>query len=243
MEACTGIVQDRITAIFMPCGNTSPAMPLSTSFMRLSTLLRASLGAKLLFVWVVAVSQAAHADATDRDQPLSFAADSIRVDEKKRLNIMQGNVEISKGSIVVRADRVEVLQGADGSQKATATGGAGGKALFRQRRAGRDEMIEGEADSVTYNSRTDEVNFSGRAVMRRMIGATVVDEVSGQSIVYDNKTDVFQVVGGQGTTATKGRVRGVISPRKSVSTSTVPTDPVVLQPSPALMPSKEGTRR
>lgn len=220
-------------------------MPLSLRLSRLLPLFGAGhLANWCLMLALLSIGQIAHADAVDRDQPLSFAADSIRVDEKKRLNIMQGNVEISKGSIVVRADRVEVLQGADGSQKATATGGAAGKALFRQRRAGLDEMIEGEADSVTYDSRTDEVNFSGRAVLRRMVGPSVVDEVSGQTIVYDNKTDIFQVVGGQGSAAPKGRVRGVISPRKTTTgapgASAAP-EPVLLQSSSALSPAPSST--
>lgn len=178
----------------------------------------------------------AHADVADRDQPMSFAADSVRVDEKKRLNILLGNVEVSKGTIVVRADRIEVLQGTDGSQKATASGGASGRALFRQRREGRDEAIEGEAERVEYNSRTDEVRFVGRAIMRRLMGGSVVDEVAGQTIVYDNKTDIFQVAGGQGSAAPQGRVRGVIGPRKPVSPGAASGDSASLQSSSALTP-------
>jgi len=177
------------------------------------------------------------ADTADRDQPMSFAADSVRVDEKKRLNILLGNVEIAKGTIVVRADRVEVLQGSDGSQKATASGGASGRALFRQRRDGRDESIEGEAERVEYNSRTDEVRFVGRAIMRRLIGGSVVDEVAGQTIVYDNKTDIFQVAGGQGSAAPQGRVRGVIGPRKPTSPgAALPGESAKLQSSSTLTP-------
>lgn len=178
----------------------------------------------------------AHADTADRDQPMSFAADSVRVDEKKRLNILLGNVEVSKGTIVVRADRIEVLQGTDGSQKATASGGASGRALFRQRREGRDEAIEGEAERVEYNSRSDEVRFVGRAIMRRLMGGSVVDEVAGQTIIYDNKTDIFQVAGGQGSAAPQGRVRGVIGPRKPVMPGAATGDSANLQPSGTLTP-------
>lgn len=158
----------------------------------------------------------AHAEKTDRNQPLSFAADAARVDDAQRLNILTGNVEITKGSMVVRSDRVEVRQNADGTQTATATGGAGGRAYFRQKRDGVDEAIEGEAEKVVYEGKADTVHFSGRAIMRRLNGRSVTDEVTGQAIVYDNKTSVFQVVGASGNAAPnapKGRVRGVISPR------------------------------
>lgn len=168
----------------------------------------------------------AQADKSDRLQPLSFAADAARVDEVRRLNILSGNVEITKGTMVVRADRVEVRQNADGTQTATALGGPGGRAFFRQKREGVDEAIEGEADKVVYEGADDTVHFTGRAVMRRLKAITTTDEVSGQAIVYDNKTSVFQVVGtGGGTSTSKGRVRGVITPRATGgATATVPAE-------------------
>ncbi|MGE5451045.1 MAG: lipopolysaccharide transport periplasmic protein LptA [Acidobacteriota bacterium] len=152
----------------------------------------------------------------DRDEPLSFAADSARVDEAQKLNILSGNVEITKGTMVVRSDRVEVRQNADGSQSAAAFGGAGGKAYFSQKREGVDESIEGEAERVDYDGKTDIVRFTGKAEMRRLRGARVTDQVAGQVIVYDNKTSVFQVLGSaSGAGSSPGRVRGVITPRSA----------------------------
>ena len=165
---------------------------------------------------------AARADKSDRFQPLNFAADNARVDDNQRLNILSGNVEITKGSIMLRAERVEVRQGPDGTQNAVATGGPNGRSLFRQRRDGLDEAIEGEAERVEYDGRADVVRFTGRAVMRRLQGATVADEVVGQAIIYDNRTEVFQVVGGAGSAASSGRVRGVIAPRKESPAAPAP---------------------
>lgn len=156
----------------------------------------------------------AWSEKSDRSQPLNFAADSARVDDVQRLNILSGNVEITKGTMTVRSDRVEVRQNTDGTQTATALGGPGGRAYFKQKREGVDESIEGEAEKVVYEGKDDTVHFTGRAIMRRLKGVTLTDEVTGQVIIYDNKTSVFQVVGNAGnTTSTKGRVRGVITPR------------------------------
>ncbi len=154
-----------------------------------------------------------HAEKADRQQPLNFAADAAKVDEARKLNILTGNVEISKGTMVVQADRVEVRQNNDGSQTATAFAGPKGRAYFRQKRDGLDESIEGEADTVVYDGREDTVQFQGRAVMRRLKGQSPSDEVAGQPITYDNKTNVFQVAGKAPGAATSGRVRGVIAPR------------------------------
>lgn len=158
---------------------------------------------------------AAWADKTDRNQPLNFAADSARVDEQKQVNILQGNVEITKGSIVIRADRVEVRQSPQGYQSAVATGWPDKRAYFRQRREGTDEYIEGEAERLEYDGRSDTVKLINRAVMRRFRGGNLIDEVAGNTISYDNTTEVFQVVGGPASAAPSGRVRGVLTPREA----------------------------
>jgi lipopolysaccharide export system protein LptA len=183
------------------------------------------------------------AEKADRSQPLSFAADAARVDDNQRLNILSGNVEITKGSMLVRAERVEVRQNADGTQTATATGGAGGRSFFKQKRDGVDESIEGEAEKVVYEGRDDTVHFSGRAVMRRLKGVAATDEVTGQAIIYDNKTAVFQVVGASGnTTTTKGRVRGVITPRASEPAPPGKVDKASLTPAATLSSPLEAGR-
>ncbi len=204
-------------------------------------------------VMAVLCPQPAWADKDDRFQALNFAADSVRVDESSRVNILKGNVEITKGSIVLRSALVEVRQGADATQSAVATGGVNGRAFFRQRREGLDEYIEGEAERVEYDGRADVVRFVGRAVMRRLSGGVVADEVVGQTVVYDNKTEVFQVVGGAKSAASSGRVRGVISPRKDSQPSDgkpagvrppAPADAARLSVTPTLSkPDLESTGR
>lgn len=153
------------------------------------------------------------AERADRNQPLGFAADRASVDEARQLNVLTGSVEITKGTMVVRADRVEVRQNRDGSQSAVASGGAGGRSYFRQKREGLDEFIEGEAERIEYDGQADTVRFVGRATMRRLRQTTPSDEIFGQTITYNNATGSYQVAGGPDSSAPSGRVRGVISPR------------------------------
>ncbi|CAH0356232.1 lipopolysaccharide transport periplasmic protein LptA [Aquabacterium sp. CECT 9606] len=208
-----------------------------------------TVAAALLGVAVLAVP--ARAEKADRDQPLNFSADSARVDDTQRINVLTGNVEITKGSMVFRAARVEVRQNADGTQTANARGaGTNGRAYFRQKREGLDEFIEGEGDRVEYDGASDTVRFTGRAIMRRLRGSTLADEVVGQTIVYDNRTEVFQVVGGAGSAMSSGRVRGVIAPRPAASAPAKSTPDAgrdkgaSLSPSSTLSPSElESARR
>ncbi len=184
---------------------------------------------------LITVGVDAGAVKADRDEPLSFAADSARVDEAQKLNILSGNVEITKGTMVVRSDRVEVRQNPDGTQSASAFGGAGGKAYFSQKRDGVEESIEGEAERVDYDGKTDTVRFTGKAEMRRLRGTRVTDQVGGQVIVYDNKTSVFQVLGSPaGAGSSPGRVRGVITPRSA--------DPVASAPVAAASGATKGAK-
>lgn len=189
-------------------------MPMMTNLLCSPFSLRSfRVSATLALAALALCSISAQAEKADRFEPLNFAADAARVEENQRLNILSGNVEITKGSMVVRADRVEVRQNPDGTQTATAVGGPGGRAFFRQKRDGVDESIEGEAERIVYDGKTEIVRFTSRAVMRRLQGNVINDQVSGPVIVYDNKTSVFQVEGGVGPGAAGGRVRGVITPR------------------------------
>src|SRR5574343_1037318 len=158
----------RISATFMPKMQNQSFPSLLTSLVQL-----------LLGGLLVLGASGAHAETADRFQPLNFAADAARVEDKQRLNILSGNVEISKGSMVVRSDRVEVRQNPDGTQTATAIGGPGGRAYFRQKRDGADEFIEGEAERIVYDGKTEIVRFTGRALMRRLQGQSVNDQVTG----------------------------------------------------------------
>lgn len=159
------------------------------------------------------VATGVQAEKADRNRPLEFAADSAKVDDLRQVNILTGNVEITKGTIVIRADRVEVRQTPEGYQFAIATGTANKRAYFRQKREGIDEMIEGEAEKLEYDGRSDTVRLINQAVLKRFRGTTLADEVAGNTISYDNTTEVFQVVGGPASAAPSGRVRGVLTPR------------------------------
>jgi lipopolysaccharide export system protein LptA len=156
------------------------------------------------------------------------AADSLKYDDLKQTSEFLGNVVLTKGTLVIRAQQVVVRQDPQGYQFGTAMGSAGSKAFFRQKREKVDEWIEGEALSLLYDGRADTVRFTESAVIRRYKGATLTDESSGHSIVYDNTTDVFTIDGGKrpspasagsnaGANAGAGRIRAVLSPNMTPS--------------------------
>jgi lipopolysaccharide export system protein LptA len=159
----------------------------------------------------------AHAERADRLKPLNVEADqSGRVDLQKQVVVFTGNVVVSKGTMVIRATRIEVRQLPNGYDTATAFGAPGKPATFRQKRDGVDEFIDGEAERLEYDGSKDQIKFIGNAAVRRLRGATVADEITGNLVTYDATTEVFSVSGGATTTAANpgGRVRAVLTPRE-----------------------------
>ena len=188
------------------------------------------------------------AEKADRDKPMNAEADALRYDDLKQTSVFTGNVVITKGTTIIRGERVDVRQDAEGYQQATVVAPAGKLAFYRKKRDLVDEFIEGEAELIEYDSRADLVKLIRRAVLRRYNGAVLADETTGAQINYDNVTDIFTVDGGaQNRTATNpsGRVRALLSPRVTASAAAssaaaVPTGPVpILRPSDTLGTEKK----
>lgn len=198
---------------------------------------RLSLSILLIAVLAVAGVLPAAAESADRDKPMNAEADALRYDDLKQSSVFTGNVVITKGTTIIRGERVDVNQDPEGYQQAVAIAAPGKLAFYRKKRDGVDEYIEGEGERIEYDSRADNVKFIGRAVMRRYKGATLSDETTGSLITYNNVTDVFNVDGGaQNRTAANpsGRVRAMLSPRAVAPGAAVPP---TAGPVPSLRPS------
>jgi lipopolysaccharide export system protein LptA len=177
----------------------------------------------------------AQAEKADRSKPMVVEADRPgTVDLQRQVVVFNGNVSISQGSMVMRAERVEMREMPDGYRAATALGSPGKPATWRQRRDGVDEVVEGSADRIEFDGRADTLRFLGNGAVRRLRAGTVADEITGGSIVWDNTAEVFRVEGGA-TSATNpgGRVRVILSPRAEPP-AVAPSAPAVLLPSRAL---------
>ena len=179
------------------------------------------------------------AENADRNLPMNAEADALRYDDLKQTSVFTGNVVITKGSTIIRGERIEVKQDPEGYQQATVTAAPGKLAFYRKKRDGVDEFIEGEGERIEYDSRQDVVKFIRSAVLRKYNGAVLADETTGSQINYDNKTDVFAVDGGpQNKSASNptGRIRALLSPRVVAPAAGGPA-PAPLAPPATLRPS------
>ena len=154
---------------------------------------------------VTLLASPAHAEKADREKPVNLEADTVTLDDIKKISVYQGNVIMSQGTLMLRADRVQVTQNASGLDKVSATGSP---VAFRQKLDGRDEFIEGFAERIEYDSVNGQLELIGQARLRRDS-----DELRGAQISYNANTEFYKVIGQPDATTPSGRVRAVIRPK------------------------------
>lgn len=184
---------------------------------------------------------AAHAEKADKDKPMNIEADNMRHDENQKLTKFNGNVVALKGTLIMRAERMEVQEDSKGQQIAKFWAAPKQRIFFRQKREGVDEYTEGEAETAIYDKQADQVTLVQRAEARILRGSEVANLVTGEKIVFNNTTEVMTVDGqpkGQAASGRGERVRAVLTPRKE-ATAPAPSATPTLRSSPLLGESKK----
>lgn len=185
----------------------------------------------VLMIALAACCLPALAERADKDQPTIIEADRGTFDELKQVNVVSGRATLTRGTMRITGERMELRTSPDGYRSAVVTAAPDSLATFRQRRdatrPGVEEYVEGRAERIEWDERTESVRFVNRAVWQRLENGVVRDEISGQVISYDATTSTYRIEGGeQGS----GRVRAVIAPRT--------TEPPKAPPAP-LRPANE----
>ena len=180
---------------------------------------------------------AVQAEQADRNKPMHVEADKMQHEESRQLTLLTGKVQAVKGTLVMRAARMEVQQNAQGQQIAHFWAEPGQRVFFRQKREGLDEFIEGESVSAVYDSQQDLMTLTDRAEVRILRAGRLADQMSGQRIVYNNTTEVLNVDGqAQGVTGRSTRVRAVLAPKAEASA------PAAAGPALKISPALSGGR-
>ncbi len=191
----------------------------------------------ILAVLAALAATPAFAEKADRFKPLNVEADQPgRIDLLNQHVVFNGNVVVTKGTMTIRAGRIEVRETPDGYHSAVAIGAANKPATFRQKRDGVDEWIEGEAERLEYDGKTDTIRFVNNAAVRRLRGSTVADEIAGNVVSYDSIAEVFSVSGGAAATPANpgGRVRAVLTPREGSAAAAEAAAAAASEPAPPL---------
>ena len=147
----------------------------------------------------------AYAEKADRDKPVNIEADTVTLDDIKKVSVYSGNVILTQGTLMLRADRVQATQNATGLDKISASGRP---VSFRQKMDGSDDVIEGVSDRIEFDSVSNQIELIGQAQLQR--GS---DELRGAQISYNANTGFYKVVGQPNAQGPSGRVRATIMPK------------------------------
>lgn len=135
---------------------------------------------------------------SDFSQPIDVQADSSEFDEKSGVQVLRGNVQITQGSMKIRADEIRV--GIEFGKLSTITG-VGSPIIFEQENE-EGEPVSGQCDRIEYNAKTASLTLIGNASLKQPN-----QELSGDRIVFDSKTQKVRAEGGS-----NGRVNIKIQP-------------------------------
>jgi lipopolysaccharide export system protein LptA len=162
----------------------------------------------LILTGLLCFASNSYAENADRSKPINLESDNGIVDDANKISTFNGNVKLTQGTLKITAEKLIVVQANDGFSVSTATGDL---ASFKQKREGADEFIEGYAETIIYDTRNELVDLRGKAHIKR-----TADEVRGDHITYNTRTEVFQVLSKPNvdlTSVNKDRVRAVIQPK------------------------------
>ncbi|MDD5298863.1 MAG: lipopolysaccharide transport periplasmic protein LptA [Gallionella sp.] len=180
----------------------------------------------LLAALLLCCAPACLAERADRDKPVHLEADQVLIDDAKHISTFIGKVQFTQGTMLIRGDKIVVVEDAEGFKHGTAYGNT---ASYRQKREGLDEYVDGYGERIEYDTRAETVDFYGQARVVRDL-----DDVRGEHITYSQKTEIFQVHSGAAadTSALPKRVHAVLQPKHK-------TD-AVKPPAPDALPIKHS---
>lgn len=124
--------------------------------------------------------------STDESQPIKITANSGIADQKNLMTILTGNIIITRGSIVIHANKGTVHQDANGDKLLTLYGTP---ITFSQRQDD-GQMVKGQCNQFDYNTKTNLAILTGRAKIQKE-----KDLITGEKITYNTKTQVYSANG------------------------------------------------
>ena len=165
----------------------------------------------ILLLWALFVSPLAMPEKADRNKPIEIESDTMTVDDNRSISVYTGDVILTQGTMIIKADKLTVREDKQGFQHSTSVGSP---TTFKQKRDGVNSYIEGKASRIEYDGHMDKVHLYDKASVKRGD-----DTVFGDYIIYDANAEIAQAMSGRtqdstGENSKKTRTRAIISPNK-----------------------------
>lgn len=147
----------------------------------------------------------AFAAPEDFSAPIEIEAQRVEVNAQDGSSIYQGDVRLTRGSMLILADKM-VLKQINNQVSADIHGPKDGLAQFSQTTE-TGERMEAQAKRIRYFSDQDAIEFDGSAQVKR-----AADTVSSDHIRYDLRAEQILAGGDNNHGGDNNRVKIVIQP-------------------------------
>jgi lipopolysaccharide export system protein LptA len=182
----------------------------------------------------------AGAEKADSLKQAKVDFDSADIDEVTQTRILTGNVILTRGTLIMKSEKALVKEAADGYMSVTLTTVPGKMATFRQKKdGGPDLWVEGQAQRIEYDERTEMVRLFNSAVIKNLEGTQLKSEVDGEFISYDSRKEVALVRNDASGDSKVGKGRGtlILAPRKPAPAAAGAPAAAAPVPAPAPVPA------
>lgn len=208
-------------------------------------LARQRLSGATIVIALCAMAPQAFAERADKEKPAVIDADRSSGDDLNQTQLYTGNVVLTKGTIILRADQLTTRQDPEGYNLGVAIATQPGKlAYFKQKREGVDEYIEGQAERIEYDEKSDMVKLFNRAIVKRLAAGRDADEIRGDHIDYNTRTEIYSAqskVGAAAPGAPDPRVRVILQPKIRPGSTLADPSPARPANSPPIELKKDTT--
>ncbi|MES2015206.1 MAG: lipopolysaccharide transport periplasmic protein LptA [Pseudomonadota bacterium] len=156
----------------------------------------------------------ASAEKADAGKQAEILYNTAHADQVTQTSTLTGDVVVTKGTLLLRAEKAVLKQTPEQDMLVTLNAGGGKPATFRQKRdGGPDLWVEGEAQRIEYDERSAVVKLFGAAKIRQLEGSRTTDEIQSEFISYDSLREVFESRN-DGAKGGATRSKMIIAPRK-----------------------------
>lgn len=170
-------------------------------------------------------SLSASAERADSLKQAKIDFTDAHIDEVTQTRIFTGNVVLTRGTLLIKADKAVLKESPEGYMSVILTAAPSQPATFRQKRdGGPDLWVEGQAQRIEYDERTELVKLFSNAVVKQLEGKRMTSEVNGPYISYDNRTEQANVHNDASGESKPGGGRGtiIIAPRRTTAPAAAP---------------------
>jgi lipopolysaccharide export system protein LptA len=182
-----------------------------------------------LLLAVAAVTNPARAEKADSSKPTQISFDQLDADDVKQIKTFTGNVVLTRGTLLMKSPKAVVTEDPEGYQYVVLNSAPGVQATFRQKLDGAgDQWVEGQADRIEYDGKTELVKLFAKAQIKRLEGVKTSSQVDGEFISYDSRKEFFAV---------KNTSTGDSKPGAGRSTMVIQPSNKLAAPAPASTPT------